>query len=118
MKKTLAILALSSLALMAADTQQSPLTGFLGVESCVQSGAFADCNLKEYRDGGKVVAVIDGQTYPVDKGVLPQSKIDQFIMKGNLTFDGTIETGILHLSNIELTKTVAVGPKEKFKGCM
>lgn len=117
MKKTLAILALSSLALMATDIQKPALIGFLGVESCVQNGAFTDCNLKEYRDGGKVVAVINGNTYPVDKGILPQSKIDQFIMQGNLTFDGTIESGTLHLNDITIPKTAKIVSKEKYKGC-
>lgn len=118
MKTSLLLIALSSLTLMAQEPSTSQLNGFLGVQSCVQNGLFSDCNLKEYHDGEKVVAVINGQVYPVKKGVLAQSTIDQYIMKGNLNFDGTIESGVLHLNNISIPTLAATGPKEKFKGCM
>lgn len=113
MKKALTIISLCALSLMATE-QTTPLKGFLGVQSCVQNGVFSDCDLKKYHDGDKVVAVIDGQTYQIDKQSVSQVKIDSAIMKNNIAFFGKIEGNVLKLDDLAF----AAGKKEFNKSCM
>lgn len=114
MKKALTIISLCALSLMATDIKEPDFKGFLGVQSCVQNGIFSDCDLKKYHDGDKIVAVIDGQTYQVDKQNMSQIKIDSAIMKNNIAFFGKIEGNVLKLNDLAF----AAGKKEFNKSCM
>ena len=88
--------------------------GFLGVQSCTQKGEFADCDLKNYADGDKVVAVVDGKTYLLNKQAVSQTKIDHAIMQNSVGFFGKIEGNTLVLEDM-----IYEGPKKNFfKGCM
>ncbi len=114
MKKTLAILALSSLALMAADAPKADFSGFLGIESCAKEGVFKDCSLQKYFDGEKVVAIIDGKTYQIDRQSVSKTKFDLAIMQNDVKFYGSINGDTLTLDNMSY---IAV-KKEFSKGCM
>lgn len=117
MKKALTIISLCALSLMAAE-QSTPLKGFLGVQSCVENGLFTDCGLNNYAEGGKLVAVIDGKTYKIDKQTIKQGQIDPFIMKSDINFQGIIVADTLKLNALSFPVAVSTAPKEKHKGCM
>lgn len=88
--------------------------GFLGVQSCTANGIFTDCDLKKYSDGDKVVAVIGGKTYQLDKQAISNLKIHNAIMQNNVGFFGQIDGDTLKLENM----IYEGGKKEFFKGCV
>lgn len=88
--------------------------GFLGLKSCVEEGLFLDCPLERYSRENDIVAVIDGDTYSIDRQQLGKILIDQAIMKNNVSFYGTIESKVLKLNNITYEKPA----KTFFKGCI
>ncbi|MDD2829414.1 MAG: hypothetical protein PHW18_07575 [Sulfuricurvum sp.] len=101
--------------IIASEIERVPdMKGFLGIQSCADKGEFSDCDLKKYSDGDKVVAVIGGKTYQLDKQTVSKTKIDHAIMQNGVGFFGKIDGDTLKLENM----IYEGGKKEFFKGCV
>lgn len=101
--------------IVASQVERIPtFEGFLGVKSCAENGLFTDCDLKKYSDGDKVVAVISGKTYRLDKQSVSNLKIHNAIMQNGVGFFGQIDGDTLKLENM----IYEGGKKEFFKGCV
>ncbi len=101
--------------IVASQVERIPtFEGFLGVKSCAEKGEFSDCDLKKYSEGDKVVAVIGGKTYQLDKQTVSKTKIDHAIMQNGVGFFGQIDGDTLKLENMIYEGS----KKEFFKGCV